>query len=234
MKRLLKRILLTGLIIAVVGAVATWVVLTWIVTRPPDYLPTNDVGPIVLRSWPEHDAIYQQTDFPYVLSIQNEQGALEYVGARHTSDATDPQLAEIERRWAEFKPTVALCEGRARMSRFASRPTTGRLGESGLTRILANHDSVPLYTLEPTYEAEVAGLLEHFEPRLVATYMTLRVYSAEADHSGTKQDGLALNLLRKRTAVEGLRGTFSTIAEFDAWWRERFPDEPDWRTSTLR
>jgi hypothetical protein len=229
MKRFLKRLLLTGMMIAVVAAVAAWVALTWIVTRPPDYLPTNDVGPIVLRSWPEHDAIYQATDFPYVLSFQHQTGALEYVGARHTSDAADPQLTEIEQRWAEFQPTVALCEGRARMSRFASRPTTGELSESALTRILAYRHWVPLYTLEPPYEVEVAGLLKHFEPRLVATYVTLRVYSAEADHSQKEQDGLALHLLRKRTNVEGLREVFSGINEFDAYWRETFPDEPDWR-----
>ena len=44
-----------------------------------------DVGPIVLRAWPEHDAIYQSTEFPYVLSVQSEKGSLEYVGAKHTS-----------------------------------------------------------------------------------------------------------------------------------------------------
>lgn len=235
MKRFWKRLLLGLLAIIVLIAVAAWVSLTWIITRPQGYQPTIDVGPVVLRSWPEHDSIYQQTKFPYVLSLRSKPGALEYVGAKHTSDAAEPQLIEIERRWAEFEPTVALCEGHARMYRFAMRPKTGKLSESELTRILANRDRLPLYTLEPTYEREVAGLLEHFEPKLVATYMTLRVYSAEANHSGAvssghNQDGLALRLLRKRTNVEGLRHTFTTIAEFDAYWREKFTDEPDWRT----
>lgn len=230
MKRFWKRILLTVVIIAGLVAVTTWITLTWIVTRPPSYFPENEIGSIVLRSWPEHDAIYKQTEFPYVLSANNKQGALEYVGALHTSDAEEPQLTEIEQRWADFKPTVALCEGRARMFRFASRRKTGTLSESDLTRILANQNGVPLYTLEPTYEVEVAGLLKHFDPRLVATYMTLRVYCSESGGSGNDQDGLALSLMRKRIHVKGLRDTFSNIAEFDAYWREKFPDEPDWRT----
>ena len=116
------------------------------------------------------------------------------------------------------------------MFRFASRPAEGQLSESTLTRILANRHGVPLFTLEPAPETEVAGLLQHFDPKTVAAYLTLRGYCSEADRSGSEQDGLALDLLRKRTSVNRLRGTFSSIAEFDTWWQENFPEEPDWRT----
>ena len=219
MKRWLRRITISVIAIATLLAIVAWVTLTFVLTRPQVYQPKNDVGPVTLRTWPEHDAIYQSVDFPYVLSIQTSNGSLEYIGAKHTSDAGEPQLTEIERRWEQFKPTVALCEGRARMFRFASRNQTGRLSESELTRILANQSGIPLYTLEPTYEAEVAGLLEHFEPELVATYMTLRVYSSEADHqSGQNQDDLARSLLKKRTDVEGLRKSLSNVSQLDAYW----------------
>ena len=66
------------------------------------------------------------------------------------------------------------------MFRFASRPVSGRLRESELVRILAQRGGVPLYSLEPAYEAEVNGLLRQVEPRLVATYLTLRVFTSEA------------------------------------------------------
>ncbi|MDB4778098.1 hypothetical protein OAG68_01450 [bacterium] len=234
MKRFWKRFAIIGLSLVAFLALAAWVTLTWILTRPPNYDPSIDVGPVVLRSWPEHNAIYKQTTFPYVLSVDAAPGALEYIGAKHTSDATAPQLTEIEQRWAAFKPTVALCEGRSRAYRFASRPQSGQLSESDLTRILANRHGVPLYTLEPTYEAEVTSLLKHFEPKLVATYMTLRVYSAESSRSANTpkatQDALASTLLRKRVNVKGLRDTFTSIAELDAYWNSNFPEEPDWRT----
>ncbi len=61
--------------------------------------------------------------------------------------------------------------------------------------------------------------------------MTVRVFSAESsDVPASGHDELALHLLRKRTNVDGLRKTFSSIQEFDEHWTEAFPGEPDWRT----
>ncbi len=202
-----------------------------LISRPAVYSPTTtlDVA-VTLRPWPEHDAIYRATGFPYVVACELERGALLYIGCRHTSDAANPQLTEVERLWDEFKPTVALCEGRQRMFRYTARNRTGGLAESELTRILAWRHGVPLYTLEPTYEAEVAALLKHFEPRLVATYFTLRVFTQEAKREKGDKDALALHLLEKRTNVEGLRGSLRTVADLDAFWTERFPDSPGWRT----
>jgi hypothetical protein len=229
MKRISKRILL-GSIAAVVGvAIAAWVLFLQLFVRPATYQPTVVITTVKLRSWPEHDAIYRRTPFPYVLRLERGPARILYIGARHTSDAADPQLAEVERLWAGFQPTVALCEGRARTFRFASRPATGTLHESELVRILAQRDGVPLYSLEPAYEAEVNGLLRQFEPRLVATYLTLRVFTSEARGYDGDRDGLARHLLRKRTDVAGLRGSLSSIDELDAYWRERFPAGPDWR-----
>ena len=84
--------------------------------------------------------------------------------------------------------------------------------------------------LEPAYEAEVSGLLRQFEPRLVATYLTLRVFTSEAQGYDGDRDALAKHLLRKRTDVAGLRGTLSSVHDLDNYWRERFPAAPDWRT----
>ena len=230
MKRWLKRIGVVVLVLAGVFGFAAWVILNFVLIRPPSYQPKELVD-IKLRPWPEHDAIYQSTGFPYVLSLEYYPGELEYVGSKHTSDAEHPQLKEIESRWNQFKPTVALCEGRARMYRFASRVETGHLSESELVRILAYQNGVTLYTLEPTYSDEVAGLLEKFDAEMVATYMTLRVYASEASSvSKSDQDGLALGLMHKRTDVDGLKQTFKTLEDLDGYWRKTFPDAPDWRT----
>ncbi|MEM8679646.1 MAG: hypothetical protein AAGF97_09875 [Planctomycetota bacterium] len=236
MKRTLKRLLITLTLLAVVGGLLAWAVLGYVLVRPPSYSPQVELGAVQLRPWNEHDAIYRSAQFPYVLSLTGDEGQLEYVGAKHTSDATEPQLTEIEDRWQTFQPTVALCEGRSRLSRFATRNKTGRLSESDLIRILANQHNVPLYTLEPTYEDEVAGLLQEFESQLVATYMTLRVYTAEIKQfespSRTQQDRLALHLLRKRTNVRGLAGSMTSIADLDQYWQRAFPDAEDWRELT--
>ncbi len=203
----------------------------YVCIRPTVYSPTTTASlAVTLRPWAEHDTVYAAADFPYVFKADAGEGALLYIGSRHTSDAADPQLNDIERLWAEFKPTVALCEGRARMFRYQWRNQAGALTESDLTRILARKSGIPAYTLEPTYENEVAALLEHFEPRLVATYFTLRVFTQEAKPDRSDLDSLALGLMTKRTDVEGLRGSLKSIADLDAFWKERFAAEPDWRT----
>lgn len=232
MKRKLKRLGIGILMFAITLSLVTWVALTKVLIRPPNYEP-DELQAVELRSWPEHNDIYGSTDFPYVISIINGDGALEYVGALHTSDAAAPQLKEIEKRWNTFKPTVALCEGRKRMFRYASRPASGTLSESDLLRILAYQNDVPLFTLEPPYESEVAGLLKHCEPRMVATYLTLRVYTSESSGlTPDAQNRLALQLLRKRTDVGGLRETLNDLDDFDKHWNEQFPDGLGWRTLT--
>jgi len=230
MKRIWKRVLLGGLGTAAGLVIVALAASFLLFERPATYRPSVAMDSVALRSWPEHDSIYQAAKFPYVLRVERGRARLLYVGAQHTSDATNPQLAEIERLWAEFKPTVALCEGRASMFKYASRPATGTLRESELVRILAQRSEVPLYTLEPEYDAEVNGLLRKFEPRLVATYLTLRVFTSEAKGHDGDRDALALHLLRKRTDAPGLRGSLTSVADLDAYWRKQFPGAPDWRT----
>ena len=105
MKRWLKRLGVVVFVLAGVLGLSAWVILNYVLIRPPSYQP-NEMVDIKLRSWPEHDAIYRSTEFPYVLSLESDYpGELEYVGAKHTSDAEHPQLKEIESRWNQFKPS---------------------------------------------------------------------------------------------------------------------------------
>ncbi len=53
------------------------------------------------------------------------------------------------------------------------------------------------------------------------------MYSSEA--GGVAQESLALDLLEKRSDVEGLRGSLSSLGDLDNLWRIDFPDEDDWR-----
>lgn len=227
--KILKPILIGAGVLAAILAVAAWVTLTFILVRPAQFEPTATVSDVTLRPWEDHDAIYQTSEFPYVRSFENGPGKLLYVGIQHTSDAKDPQLNRMEKLWKEFRPTVALCEGRERLFRFMSRPESGHLSESQLVRILAQGSGVPLYTLEPALEAEVAGLLKKFEPKLVATYVTLRVFTSDAKGYKGDLDSLALELLRKRTDAPGLEGALTSIEDLDAFWKERFPGAGDWR-----
>lgn len=186
--------------------------------------------PYRLRNSTEHDAALNRSGGnPYILhSDTGDAGALIYYGASHTNDPNHPQIADITSRWDAFHPTVALYEGRARGYFYGGliEPFAG-LPEPALVHKLARRDNIPLYTLEPAYDDEVAELLQMFSAEQVALYFFLRVYSSEA--GGVADEALALDLLEKRTDVNGLRGSLSTLEDVDRVWQRDFPDQADWR-----
>lgn len=195
--------------------------------------PAGDVAhielPYRLRNVAEHDAARSRTGTPYILEIHTpDAGALLYYGASHATDPAHPQIADITARWDAFQPTVALYEGRRRGFFYGSliEPFAG-LPEPALVHKLARRDDVPLYSLEPDYADEVAELLGEFSAEQVALYFFLRVYTSES--RGVAKEGLALDLLQKRTDVDGLRGSLVTLGDVDRVWQRDFPEEGDWR-----
>jgi hypothetical protein len=193
--------------------------------------------PVRFRDGAEHDRVRAANPGPYVLELPDARpesigGTLLYYGAHHDDDFGSPQLADIRARWSAFRPTVALCEGRARG--YLLGPIFPRLlgqPESAEVHALARAHDVPLWSLEPDYAGEVALLLGSFEPADVALFFTLRVYWSEAE--GAADEDLAEHLRAKRTDVEGLRDALPDLAAMDAAWaRLAGPDADDWRTWT--
>lgn len=229
-KNLLRRTSVFGLValIAFLGAAGAC---AWS-PKAADYPVTPELLaidlPHRLRSGPEHDAALRRVGNPYILDVEDSSGALCYYGARHATDRSDPQIKDIEDRWAKFRPTAALCEGRSR-GYFLGWPfeQLGGLSEPALVHKLARRSGIPIYSLEPRYEDEVAALLKSWSPEQVGLYFTMRVYWSEA--GGTPDEGLAENLLRKRTDVEGLRGSLKSAADIDRVWKRDFVNQPDWR-----
>ena len=199
-------------------------------------IPAEQVADIPLdfglRNSQQHDDARERNGGnPYILEIDSEgDGSLIYYGATHTADPEHPQTSDITSRWRKFKPTVALYEGRSRGYFYGSliEPFAG-LPEPALVHKLANHDQIPLHTLEPEYADEVAQLLKLFTAEQVGLYFFKRVYSSES--GGNANEALALELVQKRTDVEGLRGVLSGVDDLDHVWRRDFPDESDWRVN---
>ena len=182
-----------------------------------------------LRSSEEHDEVIRRFGKPYVLELSRNSGALLFYGSRHTSDPNDPQMRDIRKRWKAFRPTVALYEGRQRNFFHVPllEPLKGKT-EAEQLHELATRDRVRVYTLEPEYQDEVRALLTRWPAEKVALYFTMRVYWAEA--GGKADDSLALDLLRKRSDVDGLRGSLRELADLDRLWKRDFPSHGDWRT----
>jgi hypothetical protein len=62
-----------------------------------------------LMTWEEYIELKLQG--PYILELTYGEGALLYYGVMHTTMADDPQLADIERCWEAFRPSLAFAEG---------------------------------------------------------------------------------------------------------------------------
>ena len=105
---------------------------------------------VPFRTWEEHGALYPPGDDSYILRIDEGDSQLLYFGSKHSRDPNHPQRERIEKSWNDFKPTVALHEGRSRG--YLVGPVYERLlglPEPAIVHQLARRDDVPLYSLEP-------------------------------------------------------------------------------------
>ena len=70
-------------------------------------------------------------------------------------------------------------------------------------------------------------MLKRWSSERVALYFTMRVYWSEAQ--GRADDGLANDLLAKRTDTPSLRDALQSLADIDRLWKRDFPEMPSWR-----
>lgn len=224
-----------GLLIVVAAlGVVIWLMGWW---APRAYTPgAGVVARGVALDSAGHDARVSLLgrDAPYVLHVEPEgaggqagKGALLFFGALHSKDPAHPQIAELRRVWNEFKPTVALVEGR--MSFFVGTRAQGIrvFGEGAAVYALAEDAGIPLYTLEPPLAIEVAALEECGDRTQVAMFRVLSGYVSARRGSGKVSDFKVWRLLRKRAAP--LTDKLPSIAAFDACFASQFPDAPNWR-----
>lgn len=95
---------------------------------------------------------------PYVLQLSVGEHRLLYFGAAHTHDPADPEIADIRKRWHELGPDLAFNEGGNPPVLNDADTAVRELGEAGLVRHLAALDRIPVRSLEPAAEEEVALL----------------------------------------------------------------------------
>ena len=97
-----RRHLMLG--VSLIGAAILFPAGCHVSSKAPDHAFSSEKAsdfplPHRLRTGSEHDAAWQRTGNPYVLEAQiADGGALLYYGARHSSDAADPQIADIRKR----------------------------------------------------------------------------------------------------------------------------------------
>lgn len=222
-----------GILAALVVVMLGLITVGWSWSAPPVYTPRSSVKIAGENlSSTQHDARYAQLEEGgYVLHIVPQaaltvRGELVFFGALHSKDPGHPQLATLRRVWDEFKPTVALVEGR--MSFFVGTNTQGIrvFGEGAAVYALAEAADIPLYTLEPPLEAEIAALEECGDRKQVAMFRVLNGYIS-ARRGGPVSDFKIRRLLAKR--ARPITDAFPSVASFDEYFASQFPGRPTWR-----
>jgi len=187
----------------------------------------GDVAPLIeapIMSYSEYAAVTH--DEPYVLSFPGDTGSLLYFGSNHTMDPSNAQIDSIVTLWHAFKPTVALAESR-KASRGSMSAGVKTFGESAVPVSLAREAGIPVYTMEPPLESEIAALLPSWSRERLLLFYVLRSYTARA--VSRRSDGQARELVRERGRWPGLEGAIPSLAAMDSIWQVEFPDGPPWR-----
>ena len=180
-----------------------------------------------ILSYNQYSAIEHRN--PYVLEFKTDSGALLFFGAEHTVDPQNPQIADIEKRWAVFKATVAYNEGGNPPTFNDLREAVRAYGEAGLVRFLAGRDQVPVGTFEPPFDEEVAYLLKTYTPQQLKVFYALRQVTEERSREAPSSvDDRINSWLSRYLPAQGLRNPPNNVNELDAACKKLFPELTDW------
>jgi hypothetical protein len=167
---------------------------------------------------------------PYILEFKVGSGALLLYGAEHTGDPKNLQIADIERRWAAFQPTVAYNEGGDPPTLDNAEAAVQQYAEPGFLRFLAGRDHVPVATFEPSFDKEVSYALKTYSPLQVKVFYALRqVTEARVAGGTTPLDTRIKDWLSDYLPDHGLKNAPNTLDEFATACKSLFPDLADWR-----
>lgn len=161
-------------------------------------------------------------------------GQLLYLGARHSLDPSDPEFADFEKAWNNFKPTIAFYEGGAvSHPMIASRDEAIKSsGEPGLVMFLAARDKIGAVSLEPSRQDEVNYLLRKFSAEQVKLFYVLRVIAEDREryqHSEADLRAEVGRVLDRFSKFKGLENVVRNAAELDIVYQRYWKTSEWWK-----
>ena len=182
----------------------------------------------------EYDALVDTHPRPYIVEIDAQNGgALLLYGSEHTQNPKNPQIADIQERWTNFRPTVALVESRLGFFVQGLQNPIEEYGEMGWVFSLAKKDKVSVYTWEVPREREIQYVLNQYPKEQVTLFYILRPYFSNFRYDKPDDpDTVAAGYIRERGDYPGIENTISSVEEIDMIWERDFPDEADWRDTS--
>ncbi|MBJ6118575.1 hypothetical protein JAO76_10255 [Pontibacter sp. BT310] len=138
---------------------------------------------------------------------------LNYIGARHSDDAADPQFKVIREAWQAQKPTLAFFEGPDRGTADSETETIKQFGESGYVRYLAKEAGIKTQSLEPSPQDEVRYLLslKKFTPEQIKLFFILREASRLRDRKGLNEEELKATIAQLLVKANKLLPDLATV-----------------------
>lgn len=193
--------------------------------KSPAYYRVSDCGPDAIIPFNQYDSI---ADHPRPMILESKNVVI--FGATHTRDPKDPQIDEIEFKWNQLKPTVALVEGRLDFLLPGFMDPVKNLGEGGKVKALANSSGIPLYNWDLSKEELAERLRSKFSGEQIALAQILFPYFGAMRFGKPSSPEKYIDEYLYRAKYVGLEEQFRTAADVDREWKKVFPAGPDWRT----
>ena len=167
---------------------------------------------------------------PYILELDTGLGGLVYYGAFHNVNPDDPQYSDLEKKWNEFKPTVAYSEGGIWPLMRSRREAIVRYGEQGLLRFLAARDEVPIKSLDQTIIREALYLISFFPEEEIKIYYVLRqAFLNRVLYKKRNCSEYVNTILQDFAHHNAFNHSPSCLAEFNSSVSRLFPNLENWQ-----
>lgn len=178
----------------------------------------------------EYGRVMETHSRPYVYDLEKSgKGKVLVFGAEHTKNPKNRQINEIEIKWKEFNPTVALVEGRLGFLMKPFIDPVKAYGESGWVANLAKRDKVTLFSWEPATDSVNKKLVTHYKAEQLALSRILNPYFSNLRYGKPASPEKFVEDALDRAAEFGVQDNFKSASDVDNYWKQYFPTGPDWR-----
>jgi hypothetical protein len=169
---------------------------------------------------------------PYVLKFKREKGELLYFGIGHAYRYDDPQIAELERQFTKFRPTLILNESGTPPAAESAKEAVEKYGEPGLMSFLAKKYNIPIKSLDAPRMDEIKYILSTKRwtlEQVMLFYGLRRIPENNRKINPASPDALIEEMLKASSKMPGSENLPKTLAEFEASVKKHLPTVADWR-----
>ena len=169
---------------------------------------------------------------PFILKFKKGKGELLYFGIGHAYRADDPQIADLEKHFLEFRPTLILNESGTPPAPETAKEAIERYGEPGLMSFLAKKHGIPIKSLDPPRLEEIRYILSTRRwtlEQIMLFYILRRVPENNKKVNPQSPDAMVEEMLKASAKTPGFESLPKTLAEFEASVKKHLPTVADWR-----